>query len=65
MKYHRMLSFYRKQLDSLSDNFTPKEASEVGLDKGILTKLRHRGFLKRIQLNDGIFEWIKLYDNTR
>ncbi len=58
-----MLGFYRKQLDKLYDNFTAKEATEVGLDKGVLTKLRHRGFLKRIQISDGIFQWIKLYDN--
>lgn len=61
MKYHRMIGFYRKQLDTLCDNFTPKEATEVGLDKGVLTKLRHRGFLKRIQIGDGVFEWRKQF----
>jgi len=61
MKYHKIFSTYKEELSRLGDTFSHKEAKAVGLDQYILTKMRHRGFLKRIQISDGIFQWVKQY----
>ncbi len=52
---------YLEQLNKLGDTFTASQAKSVGLDQYILTRLRHRGFLKRFQVKDGIFEWRKQF----
>lgn len=59
MKYYKIYNLYLEKLNKLGNTFTAKEAKVVGLDQYILTKMRHRGFLKRVQVGDGVFEWRK------
>lgn len=57
MKYYKIYRMYLDKLNKLGNTFTAKEAKSIGLDQYILTKMRHRGFLKRVQVGDGVFEW--------
>jgi len=59
MRYYKILKAYSEEMSRLGDIFSPKEAKAVGLDQYILTKMRHRGIIKRKQISDGVFEWRK------
>lgn len=61
MRYYKIYNQNIDKLNQLGNTFTAKEAKLVGLDQYTLTKLRQRGFLKRVEIKSDEFEWRKLW----
>lgn len=60
MRYYKIKQIYADNLNMLMNAFSSKEAKMVGLTLSILSKMRFRGIIKRIQYRPNKFIWKKV-----